>query len=191
MGATTSPSAGEPAVSDGGQRRTNRAVGIGRGGGIKPTDMSRASTALAAARRQRGAALRAIATGVLSVAELVELAAGDEGRALRPITLHSLLAELGCTARRRSELVALFRRLVHVDAAIPDRRLTLGWICDRRAGCVRASALCEVVLVLGAGDGPRSRPSPRWPYLTDAAELMPPPSSTATTRSARERTEQT
>ena len=153
--------------------------------------MSRASAALVAARRQRGAALRAIATGVLSVAELLELAAGDEGRALRPITLHSLLAELGCTARRRSELVALFRRLAHVDAAIPDRRLTLGWICDRRAGCVRTSALCEVVLVLGAGDGPRSRPSPRWPYLTDAAELMPPPSSTATTRSARERTEQT
>lgn len=131
---------------------------------IAPTDMVAASAALRAARRQRGEALAAISTGLLSVAELFELAASEDGAALRRIRIAAVLAELGCTKRRVEELLIVLRRLAHIDPTTPERRLTIGWICDRRAGSRRRTALCEILVHLAGEDGMRPPPAAGYPY---------------------------
>lgn len=136
---------------------------------IKPTDMVEASAALRAARRQRGEALASLAGGLLSVAELLELAASDGGVALRRIRISAVLAELGCTRRQVDVLLDIFRRLAHVDTGTQDRRLTIGWICDRRASGRRQSGLCEILVQLAGEHGARAAPADRYPYQSVAA----------------------
>lgn len=131
---------------------------------VTPTDMVLASAGLRAARRQRGEALEGLSSGLLSPAELLELAAGEGGAALRRIRISNVFAELGCTKRRAEELLVLFRRLARVEPATPDRMLTIGWLCDRRASERRVNAFCEVLLLLGAAEGLRPTPTAAYPY---------------------------
>ena len=131
---------------------------------VIPTDMALASAGLRAARRQRGEALEGLSSGQLSPAELLELAAGEGGAALRRIRISNVFAELGCTKRRAEELLVLFRRLARVEPATPDRMLTIGWLCDRRASERRVNAFCEVLLLLGAAEGLRPTPTAPYPY---------------------------
>jgi hypothetical protein len=141
---------------------------------LAPRDMSVASAALRAARSARGAALAGLASGVLSMPELIELAMGDEGVALRRILVHSLLAELGCPERRRDELFGLLRRICHVDSSrAPGRRLTLGWICDRRSTGRRSGALADALVACVARDGVRPPATPGWPYAGPPPPLQP------------------
>ena len=137
---------------------------------LAPSDMVVATAALRAARSARGAALAGLASGVLSVAELIELTMGEEGGALRRIPVHSVLAELDCPRRRRDELVGLLRRICHVA---PGRRLTLGWICDRRAVGRRCAALADILVAADAHNGLRPAPTPGWPYAAWAPQPQP------------------
>ncbi len=145
---------------------------------LAPRDMSVASAALRAARSARGAALAGLASGVLSMPELIELAMGDEGVALRRILVHSLLAELGCPERRRDELFGLLRRICHVA---PGRRLTLAWICDRRAIGRRSGALADALVAYVARDGVRPLATPGWPYAGPPPPAQPSRSRTRCT----------
>ena len=134
------------------------------GGHIEPTDMVRANVALRAARRQRGEVLASISASLLSVAEVLELAASDEGEALRRIRISSVLAELGCPRRRVDGLLDMLRRLACADPRTPDRRLTVGWICDRRSSGRRQVALCEILVLLSSERGTRLGPVVGYPY---------------------------
>ena len=136
---------------------------------LAPSDMAIASAALRAARGARGAALAGLASGLLSVPELVELAMGEEGVALRRIPIHSLLAELGGPERRREELFGLLRRICHVA---PGRRLTLAWMCDRRAIGWRSSALADVLVAYLARNGLRPPATSGWPYVASPPLLQ-------------------
>ena len=133
---------------------------------VAPSDMSVANDALCAARRKRAVALSGLSSGLLGVSDLLELA--EDEPALRRIALRTIIAELGASQRRCDQLVSIFRRLAGAPASrVRERKLTLGWICDRRAGDARLTALAEVVVACTPGllldaDG--------WPYASRGAD---------------------
>lgn len=127
-----------------------------------------ANAMLRAARRARGEALEGLASGVLAPAELLELASGEDGKALRRIPIRTMLRELGCTGRRCDERMALFRRLAKVDAGRSDRELTIGWLIDRRTNGLRVAALAEVIVPGYLSGSLRPPPTSDWPYGTPA-----------------------
>jgi hypothetical protein len=135
--------------------------------------MSAASTGLRVARRVRGEALAGLASGVLSPADLLELAASEDGRALRRILVRTVLRELGCTERRCGQLVELLRRLAKVDDDCSSRSLTLGWLLDRRTSGQRVTAFADVLVSGCLSGAPRSAPSTGWPYAAQAQRQDP------------------
>lgn len=132
-----------------------------------------ASAALRAARRQRGEALASISAGLLSVAELVELAATPDGVALRRIRISAVLAELGCPRGTVQSLLGMLRRLAGVGQRIPDRSLTIGWAIDRRASGRRQMALCEILVLRSGEQGTRPAPVGGYPYREVGAPDTP------------------
>lgn len=130
--------------------------------------MSVASAELRAARRARGDALTGLASGVLSPADLLELASAESGRPLRHIPVRSLLRELGSSEKQSRELIRLLLRIVQAGDA-NDKPLTVAWVIDRRTNGRRVTALADVLvssrLVLSnQDDALRPIPSEGWPY---------------------------
>jgi len=126
---------------------------------LAPTDMSVASAHLREARRVRGDAVQGLASGVLSLGDLLELAELPEWVALRQIPVGVVLRALGSSEARTRHQLEEIRRLS--GASSSPNRLTVGWVVDRRA-TGRVEALADVALSTNG----RVAPAPRWPFST-------------------------
>lgn len=116
--------------------------------------------AIAAAKIARANALMAVAEGLVSIWDILQMAAIDIP--LRKISLQQLLAAQPGWGMRRAEKVisdtlAFSERETHAQYA---RRATIGWLLDNRSGGGRYRAFVDAVLRTDATEPPW----PGYPY---------------------------
>jgi hypothetical protein len=133
--------------------------------------LSTANSARHAAARHRGAALVAVAGGESTVRDVILAACTEDGKPLTRVTLRQLLmAQPGWGPDRAAK--ALEHTLTTLgNPEVNQRKLTIAWLLDKRAGGRRFMAFCDALY---------PRASAPWPGFPFAAR----PNTTADTRAS-------
>lgn len=124
-------------------------------------DMVKVRSALDDARRFRAIWMHAVATGACSISDLLDASVQPGGEPLRALVLTEVLgAQPGWSPRRARFTVTEVRRMLGVDPQLTNRRVTVGWIVDRRTRGIRRRALADALYRIG-----REAPAPNWPWV--------------------------
>lgn len=111
------------------------------------------------ARRTRAEALLSVATGMLTVTDVIKESATDPTGALLKIRLHQLLQAQDGWGQGRA-LRVIHRTLDVLGEPVSDRAemlsKTLSWLLDSRTGGNRLAAFCDVLME-------RKQDVPPWP----------------------------
>lgn len=125
--------------------------------GASPQELRRARDA---ANRYRAEWLLSVASGMLTVTELIDHAGTEPGRALRTIRLLELLrTQDGWGMSRAKAAMRALRQTRVVPGDLPDRKVTIGWLLDHRTKGQRYRALNDVTSTVRA-----AAPWPLFPY---------------------------
>ena len=115
-----------------------------------PTPLAVANLALTAARVMRGEWIQLLASGSVSVADLLVTAAGADGAPLRRLRLVQVLAAQEDWSMERAQSVVSMTVRGAQSRSEPKRPVTVGWLIDPRSGGRRLRSFAEAMASLDA-----------------------------------------
>lgn len=116
------------------------------------SDMALQRSAAARARLLRAEYLHAVDAGTLGPLDVIDEAREDYLLPLRQISLRGLFVDAGFNNKQWRDVRSRLLNALAID--VEDRKLTVGWVLDPRAGGRRIYALVDAL---------RDRDEPPWP----------------------------
>lgn len=109
---------------------------------VKDTpSLEKANSAAARARLIRSDMLMSMSTGLVTIHDAIEIMSGKGERPLARITIRQALIAQGTTVNEANRILDRIRSTLDVETS--SRSMTLGWLCDPRAGGRRYLAFLE------------------------------------------------